>query len=421
MAVQGTDTYRGERSYGTHALDATPSASDPRRRTVSRRTRGCSDRWHLAGISACIWAVSETAGAGTVTLYGLADVAIRFESNQDARNRSVVRMTEGAISPSRFGMRGSETLSTDLRAYFEIEAGFDLETGAMVAGGRRLFHRWAFVGLESKRFGQIAFGRQGSVMFDSLTTTFDPMTLANYNGNSWLTGALSGGIFLDNTIKYRFTHDGLTLLAAYSMGYDTFGTDANGFSGNVPGRIGAGSMRGLGAIYQTGRWGFAGIWQQGRDHSNRRRDSFNAAMTYQLGHTQIAGGYMHSRDNTGGLDARLNRGLPGRSPAAYKGTNRLDDGFYLGATWQPNAHWRLMGAWYFDRMRNATHAFTAAGSPIKGIGYRHSWALHVQYAFSKTVYTYAEADYGVVTAAARANFPGSRHQYGAAVGIGKRF
>jgi predicted porin len=368
--------------------------------------------------------LSESATAGNVTLYGLADVAIRYESNQDARNRGTVRMMQGPISPSRFGFKGSEILNEDLRAFFQLEAGFNIESGSLsgARAGQRLFHRWAVVGLDSKRYGQVTFGRQPSLMFDSLATTFDPMTIANYDGNSWLTGTLSGGVFLDNTVKYRYTIDGLTLLAAYSFGYDTNSTGPNGYSGGIAGSTSAGSMRGVGAIYHRGNWGFAGVWQQGRDNSNRRRDAFSTAVTYQLGHTLLAAGYMRSKDNTGGVDARFNRGLIAAAPAgAYKGTNRIDDGFYVGATWQPNAAWTVIGAWYFDRMRNATHGFTADAQPIKGTGHRHSWAAQAQYALSKTVYTYVEADFGVVSGAATVNFPGSRYQYGATVGMGKRF
>ena len=379
---------------------------------------------HIASIGACLWALSEPATAGNVTLYGLADVAVRYESNQDARNRGTMRMTQGPISPSRFGFRGSEILNEDLRAFFQLEAGFNIESGTL-AGARaaqRVFHRWAMVGLESKRYGQLTFGRQPSIMFDSLASTFDPMTIANYDGNSWLTGALSGGVFLDNTVKYRYTLDGLTLLAAYSFGYDTSSPGANGYSGSIPGSVSAGSMRGLGAMYHRGNWGFAGIWQQGRDNSNRRRDAFSTALTYQLGHTLLAAGYMRSRDNTGGLDARFNRGLIPPSPStSYSGTNRIDDGFYIGATWRPDAAWTLIGAWYFDRMRNATHGFTSPNQPIKGIGQRHSWAAQAQYALSKSVYTYVEADFGMVSGAATVNFPGSRYQYGGSVGMGKRF
>lgn len=375
----------------------------------------------MAGLGACLWAFTESAAAGNVTLYGLADVAVRYESNQDEKNRGVLRMTQGPISPSRIGFRGSETLNEDLRVFFQLEAGFNLENGTMAANGARLFHRWAQVGIESKRYGQLSFGRQPSVMFDSLTTTFDPMTLANYDGNSWLPGALSGGIFLDNTLKYRYTINGLTLLAAYSAGYDTLSTGPNGYSGGVTGSPSAGSLRGLGAIYHHGAFGAAALWQQGRDNGNRRRDAYNAALTYQIGHTLIAGGYMRSQDNTGGVDARLNRGLVAPSPTAYKGTNRIDDAFYLGATWRPDAAWTLIGAWYFDRMRNATQAFTATGQAVKGTGHRHSWAAQAQYALSKSVYTYVEADFGVVSGAAQVHYRGSRYQYGASIGMGKRF
>ncbi len=65
----------------------------------------------------------------SVTLYGIVDQSIRFQTNADAGNHSQTQLTNGAITNSRWGIKGSEALGNNLKAIFQLENGFDPDTG----------------------------------------------------------------------------------------------------------------------------------------------------------------------------------------------------------------------------------------------------------------------------------------------------
>jgi predicted porin len=67
---------------------------------------------------------------------------------------AVVKRTEMESSNSRFGVRGSEKLGTDLRAIFQLETQFLLDSN-----NTGFAQRDSFVGLQHKRFGTVKLGR----------------------------------------------------------------------------------------------------------------------------------------------------------------------------------------------------------------------------------------------------------------------
>ncbi|HEY4298994.1 MAG TPA: porin, partial [Paraburkholderia sp.] len=78
----------------------------------------------LAVTSAQAWAQSS------ITLYGVADVSVRYLTNSNAKNDDRLYMTNGAITNSRWGLRGSEDLGSGLKAIFDLESGINLQNGS---------------------------------------------------------------------------------------------------------------------------------------------------------------------------------------------------------------------------------------------------------------------------------------------------
>ena len=60
-----------------------------------------------------------------VTLYGIVDQSVRFTNNSNAANDNLVQLTNGAITNSRWGLKGEEDLGGGLKALFRLENGFD--------------------------------------------------------------------------------------------------------------------------------------------------------------------------------------------------------------------------------------------------------------------------------------------------------
>lgn len=97
-------------------------------------------------------AVAQT----SVTIYGIADVAVAVEDTDAPGTSRRVALNSGNQSSSRLGFRGTEDLGGGTKALFNLEAGLSLDTGAADAA---LFGRRAVVGLEGG-FGMLTLGRE---------------------------------------------------------------------------------------------------------------------------------------------------------------------------------------------------------------------------------------------------------------------
>ncbi|WP_322095426.1 porin [Paraburkholderia bannensis] len=176
------------------------------------------------------FAVSGAAHAqSNVTLYGIIDEAVRFDTHQNAAGGKLFTMGSGGeIQGSRWGLQGKEDLGGGYAAIFQLESGFTPNTGATQqstpSGSPRLFGRTAMVGL-SAPYGTLTAGRQYTLAHET-AWTHDIYALANYTGTLGFQGAgLTGGGRLDNTVRYTSPSlYGFTLKGAYTFG---------GVAGNV--------------------------------------------------------------------------------------------------------------------------------------------------------------------------------------------
>jgi predicted porin len=155
----------------------------------------------------------------SVTLYGNIDTAIEYVNNISdgaGGSNSSVHFTNLTSSwTSYWGLRGTEKLSDNLSAVFNLESGFNPGTGTSQQGGR-LFGRQAWVGLKGD-WGQLAFGRQYNMMF-----------WANIHGD--IMGPNAYGLAaidpyfpntrMDNSVTYRGNFNGFTFGAAWARGRD---------------------------------------------------------------------------------------------------------------------------------------------------------------------------------------------------------
>ncbi|KAF1036271.1 MAG: Outer membrane porin protein 32 [Herbaspirillum frisingense] len=97
----------------------------------------------------------------SVTIYGIIDASLSYNSKvatTGTGNGNRMGVDSGAIKGSRIGFKGSEDLGGGLKALFNLENGFNLDTGAAAQNGN-LWGRTATVGL-SGNFGAVLLGRQ---------------------------------------------------------------------------------------------------------------------------------------------------------------------------------------------------------------------------------------------------------------------
>ncbi|MGK5079990.1 porin [Janthinobacterium sp. HLX7-2] len=128
-----------------------------------------------------------------VTIYGVADTAMVYASNQGGNSNTYMR--SGNLSASKIGFQGVEDLGGDLKALFLLESGFELDSGAQSSAGS-LFNRQAYVGLQSKAYGTLTAGRQYTPSYLLVGS------LASSNIVTGATGAHPGDIDgLDTTVR----------------------------------------------------------------------------------------------------------------------------------------------------------------------------------------------------------------------------
>lgn len=107
----------------------------------------------LAVLSAFAGAASAQS---SVTVYGIVDAAVtRFDDGTD----TTTGISSGQQSSSRIGFKGTEDLGNGLKAFFTLENGISVDTGAGSSG----FSRQANVGLKGG-FGSVALGLNNSAM-----------------------------------------------------------------------------------------------------------------------------------------------------------------------------------------------------------------------------------------------------------------
>ena len=135
----------------------------------------------------------------SVTLYGVIDDGLTYVSNVGGAH--VYKMDDSVSQGNRFGFKGVEDLGGGLKAVFDLEGGFNPNTGASRQGGLE-FGRLAFVGLSSGQYGTVTLGRQ----YDQMTTTLLRFhsglnTVGIYNLNPGDQDRISGE-WLDNMVTY---------------------------------------------------------------------------------------------------------------------------------------------------------------------------------------------------------------------------
>jgi predicted porin len=188
----------------------------------------------LAVLAVLATAAVAANAQSTVTLFGVADVAMRNVKNGD---NSVQSLTSGGINTSRLGFRGVEDLGGGLRAGFWLESGLNMDSGTAGDTAGRFWNRRSTASL-SGQFGEVRLGRDFSPSYSAFTD-FDVF------GDN---GVAAGGKFfnkLGTTVDTNTRADNLVSYFLPAMG---------GVYGQVAVAAGEGTS---GKKYMGGRIGYA--------------------------------------------------------------------------------------------------------------------------------------------------------------------
>jgi predicted porin len=199
----------------------------------------------LSTLSLALLSVTGVAHAqSSVTLYGLIDESVQYVNNATPAGGSLVQLFGGNLQGSRFGLKGTEDLGGGLKAIFQLENGFDVNTGKLQQGGA-LFGRQAFVGLTGDSWGTFTAGRQ----YDPLVDMVQPLTGDNYFGSTFAT---PGDV--DNNDNSFRVNNSLKYVSPVFAGFQVEGLYA---LGGVAGATGSGQTWSGAATYATGPFSVA--------------------------------------------------------------------------------------------------------------------------------------------------------------------
>jgi predicted porin len=149
-----------------------------------------------------------------VQIYGIVDAALVGE--RGGATSVSPKVSSGAASASRIGFRGTEELGNGLSAFFTLETGAKIDTGALDANNT-IFNRQAFVGLKGD-FGAVALGRQYTPYHLTLVA-FDPFSTGYAGTVKNLFPDSGANVRTSNTVTWKSPRvNGFDGELAYSTG-----------------------------------------------------------------------------------------------------------------------------------------------------------------------------------------------------------
>jgi predicted porin len=264
--------------------------SNPERGWRSRRQFGClKSILPLAALTLVGLAHAQSAGApapvadagvtwGGITLYGTVDVGLQYESHgapfsdfytpastniiQKDGRESVYGATGSNLSQSKIGLRGLEPLVGDWSGVFALETWFNPQAGELSNSLKSLIvnnglspgqqttnndgasagqvFQIAYVGISSKTFGSLTFGRQQMLVADGINA-LDPNLAAPAFSLLGASGTYAGAGStedkrMDSTVKYRVSFADAVHLGALYKFNNSSGSAGTAFQANIGGQ-----------------------------------------------------------------------------------------------------------------------------------------------------------------------------------------
>ncbi|WP_118180310.1 porin [Paraburkholderia phosphatilytica] len=212
----------------------------------------------------------------SVTLYGAVDDAFVYASNQKGHSNFYLR--QGNLYASKWGMKGTEDLGGGTSVIFDLQNGFDPNSGAL-SSSTQIFNREAFVGLQNQTYGTATMGRQYTPYY----LFVGPLASSN-----WLTGAtgahpgdidgLDTTIRINNSLTYTSPNwAGLQASAMYAFG-------------GIAGSMGKGQTYSGAVRYSANAFSLAAGYLK-LDNTNLTSGTFDPNATGSFGTSSLNTGY----------------------------------------------------------------------------------------------------------------------------------
>lgn len=264
-------------------------------------------------ILACAVAAAFATGAvaAEVTIYG--DVNTGFVYNytkvgDDASTNSFT-MKSGISGASRWGVKGGEDLGNGYSVSFDLQSGFDSDTGMMKYD--RLFGREVRLTVAGP-FGELSFGRMGTMTSSAGTYDIFQGTADLFDGG-WTSAIATSNFFYDvtradNMVTYATpTMAGVKGYVQYSFKVDN---DATGTEGKNSSK----RYAGVGVTYENGPLSLVAVYDSVLNPTAdpvAKKDgrAFSFGGNYDFGAAKLYAAYQYgkSQNFAGGVDTYKDR------------------------------------------------------------------------------------------------------------------
>jgi len=398
----------------------------------------------IAMLFAANGAYAQSTNGSSVELYGVLDAAIAnveyslaadpnfpatvnpVSATKTAVSQSTTAMINGGISPSRWGIRGTEDLGGGLKAIFNLDSYFNLNSGSLsnaaasLANNRnattgtvsapsslngQLFNDQAWVGLSDESMGTLTFGRQWSAMGEILRN-YDAVQDAQLFSPLGFSGTYAGGGLTENkrqddSIKYTNKFGDFNVIGMAKLG-------------GVAGSSSAGSAYGIGGGYEAYGFGVQLAYQQSKDTltatnaplandvnvTNYDTNSFMIAAKYAFGDAKVTGGYetyslLKPSNPFVALGTSSYYGYAIDAATNFTGDIRTTHVFWLGGDYNFTPAFNLaLGFYDIAPQQSNDYASTTSAAGItsvtagQGNGNIYEYSLLADYHFSKRTDAY---------------------------------
>lgn len=346
----------------------------------------------LAAALAACFAQPVLAQSG-VTLYGQADAFVGSTRAPGGERAAI--LGSGGMQTSYWGMRGTEDLGGGLKAIFDLNGFYRVDTGRFGRSDTDGFlTRNAYVGLQSSVYGTVRLGRNttpyflSTILFNPLVDSynFGPSIFHTYktatDGRVFDPGIIGDSGWSNSAVYSSPTFGGLTVNLSYAFGEQPGSAGQNKWGGNL--------------TYFSGAFGATVAFQQVRFNlapgdvtappaalaGFDRQTAAQFGVTYDLGIARLYGQAQYIRTAVNGAqgDIRHANGQVGTSIpvgagsvlASYAYANTRNNNAGMGrhtaaVAYDYNLSKRtdLYAAYFYDRITSQSHADTF------GVGMRH--------------------------------------------------
>jgi predicted porin len=411
----------------------------------------------LAMSSAAFAADDSQLTWGGVTLYGVVDIGVAYQTHgapltqswaeglqyllAKSSNKSITSVAPSGLSQSRIGLRGKENVMEGLDFVFNLESGFNPQSGQLSDGPKSLIHNngvalanqtsaadssragqalngQAFAGLASPEWGTLTIGRHNTVLLDNIGK-YDPMNGSYAFSVVGASGTTPGGgntedSRFDDSVKYNWKYDWFHLAAIYGFG-KTDSRPGEAWQGDIGGDFGPFSIDGvytktkdavalasLSAAQLAGSSTVAPLPRESLAATISDNKSWTVDASYTFDPFKLYAGYEHIDYQDPSLPLALGTftGQGGYTVsvvnnAAFPNTKTLEVS-WGGVKWLVSKDFDITGAIYhYDQNSyGATHCDNISAGTCSGTEWAYS--VRFDYRFTKRFDAYAGAMYSKV-------------------------